>query len=139
MGIVTATKPVAVSVSVCLSLISGGPFGAYCILLYLVGMCVGGAGILMGCVGTFRNFYQSNVWLLVVGPSPPLPQALGAGLLAAPCHFWPRGGQAPLGGSSHGTGNCLQLGLSRRAQVAQREIGGLGLTDGLQGRCVGVQ
>lgn len=44
VGIVTAAKPVAVSVSVCLSLISGGPFGAYCILLYLVGMCVWGAG-----------------------------------------------------------------------------------------------
>lgn len=42
MGIVTAAKPVAVSVSVCLSLISGGPFGVYCILLYLVGVCVWG-------------------------------------------------------------------------------------------------
>lgn len=52
MGIVTAAKPVAVSVSVCLSLISGGPFGVYCILLYLVGVCVWGV-VLMG---TFRNF-----------------------------------------------------------------------------------
>lgn len=47
VGIVTAAKPVAVSVSVCLSLISGGPFGVYCILLYLVGVCVGGV-VLMG-------------------------------------------------------------------------------------------
>lgn len=80
VGIVTAAKPVAVSVSVCLSLISGGPFGVYCILLYLVGVCVWG-GCPHGCVGTFRNFTKVMFSCLWWAPSPPLPQALGVGLL----------------------------------------------------------
>lgn len=135
VGIVTAAKPVAVSVSVCLSLISGGPFGVYCILLYLVGVCVWG-GCPHGCVGTFRNFTKVMFSCLWWAPSPPLPQALGVGLLASPSHFWPRRGQAPLGDPPMGLGTAYSSGLSGRAQVAQRETGGLSHTGGLQGRSV---
>lgn len=93
VGIVTAAKPVAVSVSVCLSLISGGPFGVYCILLYLVGVCVWGGLSSWGVSVPSETFTKVMFSCLWWAPSPPLPQALGVGLLASPCHFWPRRGR----------------------------------------------
>lgn len=125
MGIVTAAKLVAVSVSVCLSLISGGPFGAYCILLYLVGMCVWEGGVsswgvsvpsetftkvMFGCLWwapllhCLRHWGLDCLLLLVI-----------SGLGEARLHW----------GDPHmGLGTAYSLGLNRRAQVAQREIGG---------------
>lgn len=63
LGIVIAAHQAALFLS--LFDLRGSFFGVYCILLYLVG-CLGGWGeeeelVLMGFVGTFRNFYQSHV------------------------------------------------------------------------------
>lgn len=60
VGIVTAAQWVAVSVSVCLSLFDlRGSFLEF-IVFYCTWWGVGGL-VLIGCVGTFRNFYQSHV------------------------------------------------------------------------------
>lgn len=70
---------------------------------------------------TFTKVMFSCLWW---APSPPLPQALGVGLLASPRHFWPRRGKGPLGDPPMGLGTAYSSGLSRRAQVAQRETRG---------------
>lgn len=112
MGIVTAAKWVAVSVSVCLSLslISGGPFWSLLYFIVLGRVWEGGLSSWGVSVPseTFTKVMFSCLWW---APSSPLPSGIGG--LDCWLLFVSSGIRETRlrGGPSHGTGDWLQPGV----------------------------